>query len=91
VAIALALFALAGIALRHADWPGTHPWAGGAIVVIGAIAFTAWSEWYNVYRIGSWGYMASMPTILGIGLSPLLQWLVLPPAMLVAYRLRRAR
>jgi len=27
-----------------------------------------------------------MPMIFGIGLSPLLQWLILPPMMVVAYR-----
>ena len=47
--------------------------------VIGAMAFTAWSEWYNVYRAGNWGYTASMPLVFGIGFSPLLQWLILPP------------
>src|SRR5450830_226880 len=67
VVIALAMFALAGMVLRRADWPAPRPWAGGAIVVLGAMAFTAWSEWYNVYRAGSWSYTASMPTIFGIG------------------------
>ncbi len=86
VLIALTMFALAGIALRRADWPAWRPWTGGVIVVIGAIAFTVWSEWYNVYRAGNWGYMASMPMIFGIGLSPLLQWLILPPVMVGAYR-----
>ena len=86
VVIALAMFALAGIVLWRADWPGSRPWTGGAIVVIGAAAFTAWSEWYNVYRAGNWAYTASMPMIFGIGLSPLLQWIVLPPAMVGAYR-----
>ena len=86
VVIALAMFVLAGMALGCADWPVSRPWAGGAIVVIGALAFTAWSEWYNVYRAGNWGYTANMPTILGIGLSPLLQWLILPSAMVAAYR-----
>jgi len=86
VVIALAMFALAGCALRRADWPAARPWAGGAVVVIGALAFTAWSEWYNVYRAGSWGYTASMPMIFGIGLSPLLQWLILPPVMVLAHR-----
>lgn len=86
VLIALAMFALAGLALRRADWPASRPWAGGAMVVIGAMAYTAWSEWHNVYRAGSWGYTASMPLIFGIGLSPLLQWLLLPPAMVLAYR-----
>ena len=86
VLIALAMFALAGIALRRADWPASRPWTGGIIVVIGAMAFTTWSEWYNVYRAGTWGYTASMPMIFGIGLSPLLQWLILPPVTVGAYR-----
>ncbi len=87
VVIALAMFALAGMVLWRADWPVSHPWTGGVIVVIGALAFTAWSEWYNVYRVGNWGYTASMPMIFGIGLSPLLQWLILPPVMVIIYRM----
>jgi hypothetical protein len=86
VIIALALFALAGMVLWRANWPASRPWTGGIIVVIGAMAFTAWSEWYNVYRAGNWGYTASMPMILGIGLTPLLQWLILPPLMVGACR-----
>ena len=86
VLIALAMFALAGIVLGRADWPAARPWTGGAMVVAGAMAFTAWSEWFNVYRAGTWGYTASMPLIFGIGLSPLLQWLILPPLMVGAYR-----
>ncbi len=86
VMIALAMFALAGIVLWGADWPVSHPWAGGVIVVIGAMSYTVWSEWHNVYRAGNWGYAAGMPLILGIGLSPLLQWLILPPFMVLAYR-----
>ncbi len=86
VLIALAMFALAGIVLGRGDWPASRPWTGGAIVVVGALAYTAWSEWYNVYRAGTWGYAASMPMLFGIGLTPLLQWLILPPAMVAAYR-----
>jgi hypothetical protein len=86
VVIALAMFVLAGVAMAGTDWPASRPWAGGAIVVIGALAFTAWSEWYNVYRVGRWSYASSMPLVFGIGLSPLLQWLILPPLMIVVYR-----
>jgi hypothetical protein len=86
VMIALALFAFAGLVLWRADWPMSRPWAGGAIVVIGAMAYTAWSEWYNVYRTGAWGYTLDMPTIYGVGLSPLLQWLIIPPLVVVIYR-----
>jgi len=86
VMIALTMFALAGMVLRRTDWPVSRPWTGGAMVVIGTMAYTAWSEWHNVYQVGSWGYTASMPLIFGIGLSPLLQWLMLPPALVLAYR-----
>jgi hypothetical protein len=86
VMIALAVFALACVALRRVDWPVSRPWTGGAIAVAGAVAYTAWSEWYNVYRAGSWSYAAGMPLIFGIGLSPLLQWLILPPVLVFAYR-----
>lgn len=86
VMIALAVFAFAAIVFRSVDWPTSHPWFGGALVVVAALVFTAQSEWYNVYRSDAWGYTSNMPTIFGIGLSPLLQWLILPPVMVAAYR-----
>ena len=86
VMIAIALYALAGLASRDVDWPRSRPWTGGTIVVVCALAFTAWSEWRNVYRVGNWAYTASMPTICGIGLAPLLQWVIVPPLILIAYR-----
>jgi len=86
VLIAVGLFAFAAIVFRRVDWPMSHPLFGSALVVIAALVFTAQSEWYNVYRSGAWGYTSSMPTIFGIGISPLLQWLILPPVMVAAYR-----
>ena len=86
VAIALTMYALAGVILRRVDWPLSRPLAGSAIVLVGATVFTAWSEWNNVYRVGSWSYTAAMPLIFGIGVSPLLQWLILPPLVVGAYR-----
>ena len=86
VAIALTAYALAGFALARADWLRTRPWAGCAIVVVASITFTAFSEWYNVYRVGAWSYGSAMPTIFGLGLSPLMQWLVIPPALVASSR-----
>ena len=86
VMIALAMFALAGIVVWRADWPVSRPWTGGAIVVIGATAYTAWSEWHNVYRAGSWAYAAGMPLVYGIGLAPMLQWVIVPPILVLACR-----
>lgn len=86
VVIALAAYALAAIALWRVDWPVSRPWSGGAIATACAVAYTAWSEWYNVYRVAAWGYTPDMPTFYGIGLSPLIQWLVIPPALVAIQR-----
>jgi hypothetical protein len=51
------------------------------------LAYTVFSEWYNVYQVGSWAYSPRMPLIAGIGLSPLLQWLLMPVGTLMVMRL----
>jgi len=44
------------------------------------LAYTFYSEWRNVVVRGSWAYSNLMPVIpaLETGLSPLLQWLIVP-------------
>lgn len=55
-------------------------------LAIPAVGYTALSEWINTIARGSWAYSALMPVVnLGgfeIGLSPLAQWLVIPPVAL---------
>ncbi len=46
------------------------------------IAMTVGLEWWNVSVRHSWAYSAEMPSIAGIGLSPVVQWIVLPPIIL---------
>lgn len=49
------------------------------------LAYTAYSEWLNVEVRRSWTYSSAMPTIppFGTGLSPVLQWFLLPTLGLV--------
>jgi hypothetical protein len=84
--IAAAAFILAGFVLQDADWPFSRPWSGGAVAIFFGLAYTAYSEWYNVYQAGAWAYSARMPLVFGIGLAPLLQWLFLPVATLLILR-----
>ena len=89
--IAAVSFALTSMFLGDVYWPARRPWRGGALVTILGLAYTVFSEWYNVYQIGSWAYSPSMLLIAGIGLSPLLQWLLLPAVTLVPMRLLQHR
>ena len=56
-----------------------------------ATAYTIYSEWLNVFMRKSWSYSELMPTIppLETGLSPLLQWIILPAVTIWMVELRR--
>ena len=65
-----------------AGWPRERfPTVALSTIALG-LAYTSWSEWYNVYVRESWAYSRWMPLLpwLGIGLSPLAQWIVIPAA-----------
>lgn len=53
-----------------------------ALAVAFGTAYTVFSEWMNISILRSWTYADSMPRLgLGdfeLGLTPLLQWLVVP-------------
>lgn len=78
--IALACLMAALLLLGDASWPAK----GSARVALAAVAFgsafTVYSEWLNVAVRESWAYSERMPVLppLDTGLSPLLQWLLLP-------------
>lgn len=79
--IAAATLAVAWIALGR-GWPtNARAYRNVAIAAIAlAVAYTIYSEWLNVNVRGAWAYSVWMPRVppLGTGLSPLLQWIVVP-------------
>jgi len=79
VLIAVSSFVLGLVATRRPDWPTSRPLLGGMVATLFGLLYTAFSEWQNVYQTGSWSYAPAMPLLFGIGLAPLLQWLVIPP------------
>jgi hypothetical protein len=86
IAIGTLALVVAFIAMR-AGAVGTWRWRQVALfLVIPAVGYTALSEWINTVARAGWAYSALMPVVnLGgfeIGLSPLLQWLVVPPVAL---------
>ncbi|MEW6330498.1 MAG: hypothetical protein AB1560_03460 [Pseudomonadota bacterium] len=83
--VTIATLSYLGVALiwRQLNWPRRRLRAGGTMLIAMGIGYTVFSEWYNVYRLGSWAYADAMPLIFGIGITPLLQWLVVPGVMLL--------
>jgi hypothetical protein len=61
-------------------WPHARFWSVAVIAVGIGLAYTVFSEWLNTEIRGSWAYAAWMPTLplVGTGISPLLQWMVVP-------------
>jgi len=85
-----ALFA--ALVLTRAAEPAHWRWARIAILTaVLAATYTAFSEWLNAGLLRNWEYSKWMPVLtvdgVRIGLSPLLQWILLPP---LALRLARA-
>jgi hypothetical protein len=51
-----------------------------ALTTLFGVGYTVFSEWLNVSARGSWAYTEWMPVLppFGTGLTPILQWLILP-------------
>jgi len=80
-AIGLALVAVRAPALARWHWPRI-----ATLTALISASYTVLSEWINVVALRSWAYAPSIPTLaLGefdLGLSPVVQWLAIPPAAL---------
>lgn len=89
--IALSSLALALIIVGRSAWPSSRFWQVAGLTIIFGIGYTAFSEWLNVVVRASWAYSEWMPVIplfgFRLGLSPLLQWIVVPAAAFGLLRL----
>ena len=88
--IALVSLVIALIGTWATDWPRQGFRRVAVLAIVLGIAYTAFSEWLNVYVRQSWAYADWMPTVavgtIRIGVSPLLQWLVVPTLAFLAAR-----
>jgi hypothetical protein len=88
VLIASVQYSLVAALFLNLAWPMQFPWRGGLIAIVAGLGYTGFSGWYNVYQAHAWSYSASMPLVYGVGLTPLLQWLVVPVLTIIAFRYR---
>lgn len=81
---AVAYFA-ASLARRRVLWVRQRTWWALAIYFFSGLAVTIAIERWAI-AVGRWQYRDVMPTIGGIGLTPLLQWIVVPAGILFVVR-----
>lgn len=72
--------AAASITTRR--WLCRQTFASFATYLALGLVLTIAFEYVNVYVLHRWSYAPRMPVVAGIGVLPLLQWLVLPPIVL---------
>jgi hypothetical protein len=88
--IALAALTTGLMLAGHRDWPARRFAAVAGFTLAVGFGYTVFSEWLNVVVRKSWAYSSLMPVIsifsLNLGLSPLLQWVVVPVLALYASR-----
>jgi hypothetical protein len=80
--IATSSLVLALLLFADGEWPEEGYSQVMATAIVCGVGYTIFSEWLNTTIRGSWAYTGQMPVvpILGIGLSPLAQWIVIPLA-----------
>ncbi len=60
------------------NWPLDRYWRVALMAGAMGVIYTVFSEWNNTVVTRTWAYSSLMPTLWGIGLSPILQWLLIP-------------
>ena len=85
VVISFASYAAASVVSRDIMWPGNLRAVPLAIYLVTGMAITIAIERWAL-AAGRWKYAPEMPAIGGIGLAPLLQWVVVPIAIAAVVR-----
>lgn len=84
--IAMSTLLLALFLVGTANWPQQRRRGVLAAAIAFGIAYTIFSEWLNIVVRAAWAYRDIMPVvpILDTGLTPLVQWIVVPTLAYVA-------
>ena len=81
--LVVVVFALCALLFRDWRWFSPPRAARYAVVVAAAVVVQVVIEWIMVYRLGRWGYGPRQPIVplLGVGVLPVVQPVVLLPAV----------
>ena len=86
LAITLVSFFAAAVVAKSVMWPLRHLPAGPVVVFLAVgLAITVAVE-IVALRTDRWSYADEMPTLFGVGVLPLAQWIILPLVALAVFR-----
>lgn len=95
ILIALSCLAVAIQLVGRSDRLRTNFGAVASVTIALGVAITVFLEWLNVVVRAAWAYSDHMPVLplfgFEIGVSPLLQWIVIPAAALIYIRCASSR
>ncbi len=84
--IAMSTMLLSLFVVGSSAWPFERVrWVLGVALILG-VTYTVFSEWLNIVIRAAWAYRDIMPVVpvLDAGLTPLLQWVVVPSTAYMA-------
>ncbi|MBI5040734.1 MAG: hypothetical protein HZB57_05930 [Gammaproteobacteria bacterium] len=86
-------YELIALLTRNRQWFTGRLHVTGPLFTLAGMLYTIYTEFTQAGPAGVWEYTAQMPIVpwIGIGVAPVLQWLVLPPALLWLLRRREVR
>ncbi|MBI4274588.1 MAG: hypothetical protein HY659_07810 [Rhizobiales bacterium] len=88
--IAVSTLALTLVAVGNRNWPRERFWQVAALAIVLGVGYTTFSEWLNINVRTAWAYSERMPVLplfgFDVGLSPLLQWIIVPAASFAVTR-----
>lgn len=83
VLITLGIFWVIALAFKNRYWFGKPSAPQIAFFLSLSVLSSVIAEYINVFVQQDWAYAPAMPLIFGIGLLPILQWLVIPAILLI--------
>jgi hypothetical protein len=81
ILILLGAYWITALMFRTRSWLTDKRYPAVLVFIGCGFIYTVWSEWFNTRVADAWTYAPTMPLVFGVGASPLLQWLLVPVAL----------
>lgn len=78
-------FASTALAVRRTHWPLVKSFVAPAVFILTGLVITIGFERFAL-ATARWVYAPEMPTLFGVGISPIMQWVVIPLIELPLFR-----